>query len=240
MPVIKAETHIQPRAFSLQDIERHARTLVHNARRQAEEIIQTARAEAEQLHAQARQAGLTDGRDEGLRKGLEQGRTAGHQQALQESKAGLAQLVKTLNTAAGQLNASLLSLEAQAHREVAELALAAARRITHRIACVDPQVLGDNLRQAVKLVVSANELTVYIHPSDRQRLAASLDELRLSMPQLQHVHIAEDATISPGGCRLTTARGLIDADLDAQFDRLAEQLFPSSPAEPAGAPEPRA
>jgi flagellar biosynthesis/type III secretory pathway protein FliH len=40
------------------------------------------------------------------------------------------------------------------------------------------------------------------------------------------VQVIEDASIAPGGCRVFTTQGEIDADLDRQIDRIAADLLP--------------
>jgi flagellar biosynthesis/type III secretory pathway protein FliH len=51
--------------------------------------------------------------------------------------------------------------------------------------------------------------------------------LRLEWPSLRHVELVEDATLSPGGCRVFTRGGRIDADLDEQLDRVIDELLPT-------------
>jgi len=40
------------------------------------------------------------------------------------------------------------------------------------------------------------------------------------------VAIVDDDSLAPGGCRIATAGGLIDADLDEQINRIAADLLP--------------
>jgi flagellar assembly protein FliH len=212
--------------FSMKDIENHARAVLARARQQAEELLAEAQAEGERLKVAAKAEGLAAGRIEGLAKGLEDGRKSGAQQALNEQKAQLANVVKGLTQAAMELDASRRKLEADALAEVVELAAAVARRVTKRQGVIDPGVLAANLGEAMKLVVSASDVRIAVHPAQRQLLLDALPKLQMTWPSLKHVQLVDDPKIAPGGCRVYTARGEVDADLDGQLDRVIGDLLP--------------
>ena len=212
--------------FSMADIERHAKMVLLRAQHQAEQLLAAAQAEAESLKQQAKAQGLVEGRREGTAQGLSQGKQAGHQQALSEHRAQLGQAVAALTAAAMAIEQSRDALEAAALVEVAELSLAVARRVTKRQAMIDPQVLAENLQEAMKLVVKSADVRVAIHPSQRATLDTALPQLKLQWPDLDHVHVIEDAALQPGGCRVFTEHGQIGADLDEQLNRLAAELLP--------------
>jgi flagellar assembly protein FliH len=117
---------------------------------------------------------------------------------------------------------------------VVKLAIAIARRVTKRQGQADPQVLMANLVEAMKLVVHAADVRIAVHPSQQQTLADELPRLRLAWPRLQHVDLVEDASLSPGGCRILTHQAQVDADLDVQLDRVVADLFPADSARAGG------
>jgi flagellar assembly protein FliH len=229
MPVIKSANSPTLIPFSMADIERAAKGVLVRAQQQADQILTEAQSTATQLKQQAHAQGLIEGRKQGTAEGLAQGREAGHQQALTESRAQLQQALTALTTAATTIDQSRNDLEATALAEVTQLALAIARRVTKRQACIDPDILTSNLTEAMNLVVKSADVRVAIHPSQRTTLDAALPKLALQYPSLTHVQIIEDPTISPGGCRVFTEHGQINADLDAQLDRIASELLPESP-----------
>lgn len=212
--------------FSMADIERHAKMLLLRAQQQAEQLLAAAQTEAEQLKQQAMEQGRIEGRREGTAQGLEQGRQAGQQQALNESRAQLQQAMQSLAGAMNALEAQRADLESAALTEVVQLALAIARRVTKRQAALDPAVLGANLQEVMKLVVKAADVRIAIHPSQRKTLDAALPQLQVQWPSLAHVHVIEDPTLQPGGCRVFTESGRIEADLGVQLDRIATELLP--------------
>lgn len=234
MPLIKsanAPTTVAP--FSMQDIEAAARRILLRAQKQAEQLLAGAQAEAEQLRQAAQVQGLAEGRTEGLAKGLEEGRKAGHQQALNEHREKLTALVGALSSAAGELDSARRDLEIQALREVIELAIAIARRVTKRQAELDPRVLAENVSEAMKLAVRAADVRIAIHPRQRQTLELELPRLKMQWPNLKHVTLVEDEALAPGGCRIDTRHGQVRADIDEQLGRVISDLMPEEESRPS-------
>ena len=217
------------------DIERHAKGILLRARQQAEQLIADAQVEADGLKTRAQAEGLAEGRRQGTAAGLAQGKEAGHQQALTEHRAQLQQAVAAFTAAATAIDQSRNALEADALAEVVKLSVAVARRVTKRQGVVDPSVLTANLHEAMNLVVKSTDVRVAINPAQRKTLDDALPRLGLRWPALAHVRVIEEPALAPGGCRVFTEHGQIDADLDAQLDRIAAELLPAPEAAPCSA-----
>jgi flagellar assembly protein FliH len=224
-------------AFSMKDIETQARAMILRAQQQAEQLLAEAQSEAETLKARAMAEGFAEGRQNGIGRGSEEGKKLALQQALSEHRTQFTTAIKVLTIATQELNASRQELDAAAKTEVIHLAVSIARRVTRRKGSLDESVLTDNVHEAMKLVTQTTDVRIAVHPQQKQVLEAALPKLSLSWPKLQHVQLIEDATLAPGGCRILTAGGEIDGDLDRQIDRIAADLVPSlegkSPAEPS-------
>jgi flagellar assembly protein FliH len=225
--------------FSMRDVENHAKMILLRAQQQAEALLAAAQAEAAVLGSQAQAEGLAAGRAAGHAQGLEQGLKEGREQgtaaALEEHRTALATAVVALTTALSEVDASRRVLEVQALRDVIELAAAIGRRVTKRQALVEPEVLVANLDEAMKLVVQASDLRIAINPAQRATLDAALPQLCLEWPSLAHAAIVDDSTLSPGGVRVYTRQGRVEADIDGQLDRVINELLPE-PTTAAGAP----
>jgi flagellar assembly protein FliH len=210
------------------DIERHAKSLLVAARVRAEHLILAAQQEAEDLKRAAHAQALVDGKKEGIAQGLAEGRAAGREEALNEQRQELSSVLASLTDAAQQLNASRIHLESEAKTAVVQLAIAIADRVTKRMGQLDPTVAEANIDEALRLVVQSADVRIAVHPSQKQTLDNLLPRLRAKWPNLKHVDLIADGTLTPGGCRLFSAGGgQIDADLDLQLNRIAKELLPS-------------
>jgi len=225
-----APTTLSP--FSMKDIEEQARSMLVRARARAEQLIADAQRQGEILKTRAHLEGQAEGRKTGHAKGFEEGRNAGEEAALNEHRAKLSELISSLTIAASELNTSRQRLEAEADTEVLKLAVAIARRATHRQVAGDASIVLDSVRSAMRLVVHACNIRIAVHPQSRATLNDAIPKLKAEWPTLQHVELLDDVSLAPGGCRIFTNAGEVDADLDQQIDRIASELVPAPHSDP--------
>ena len=75
------------------------------------------------------------------------------------------------------------------------------------------------------LARSVSLLPYYQNPPDKKK---ELPKLQLHWPNLKHVELVEDASVSPGGCRVMTRHGEVNAQIDTQLDRVIAELMPEN------------
>ncbi len=213
--------------FSMRDIEGQAQALLLRTRRTAESLLVEAQKEAENLRQQAKLEGFAQGHREGTSKGLQEGTQAGHQAGLNEMKGQLGQTWAALNSALTQLDAARKDLETSGIMEVIALASGIARRVTKRQSMLDPEVLTENLREAMKLAVASADVRIVINPAQRKTLAEQLPRLQMNWPNLKHIELLDDPAIGSGGCRILTRHGEINAEIEGQLDRVIADLLPT-------------
>jgi flagellar assembly protein FliH len=227
MPLIKANNapaSLSP--FSMRDVEQHAQQLIARAQVKADQLIKAAQAAAAKIQEDAQKTGQAEGQKQGVTQGIEQGKAAGQKQALEENKKALTELHKALTQAVQAWEENSRQLATQGLSEVVQLSLAIARRVTKRQAEIDPKVLEANLDEAMKLVVHGADLRIALNPAQEATLRQAMDRLALTWPALAHAELVADASVSAGGCRVFTASGIVDADIDQQLDRIIAELLP--------------
>jgi len=229
MPLIKsANVPNSITTFSMANIETQARSLLSRSQRKADELLAIAQSESEAMKKAAYAQGLADGRRDGTAQGLAEGKKSGHEQALAEHREKFTSATAAMTAAATQFNAQRGDLEANGLRPVIELSAAIARRVTKRQAILDPAVLIENLKGAMALVSHAADVRIAVRPADLATLKAEFPNLKMAWPQFSHVELIEDPALGPGGCRVLTANGAVEGDLDQQLDRIIEQLLPKN------------
>lgn len=227
MPLIKANNapaSLSP--FSMRDVEQHAQQLIARAQVKADQLIKAAQAAAAKIQEDAQKTGQAEGQKQGVTQGIEQGKAAGQKQALEENKKALTELHKALTQAVQAWEENSRQLATQGLSEVVQLSLAIARRVTKRQAEIDPKVLEANLDEAMKLVVHGADLRIALNPAQEATLRQAMDRLALTWPALAHAELVADASVAAGGCRVFTASGIVDADIDQQLDRIIAELLP--------------
>lgn len=232
MGLIKSpDIPISVSVFSMQDIEAAAKSVLTRARHKADAIITEGKTEGERLKEEARRDGHAEGFRLGRAEGLTEGKKAGHADALAANTAAMKQLIVALTRASQQIDDGRDQLQTDAINEVVRLACSIARKVTKRQAAIDPKVLGENLKEALALAVHAADVRIAVHPSQLKTLKDELPNLKLAWPQLSHVDLVEDSSIAPGGARIFTTHGKIDADLDSQLDHVIADLLPKEMAD---------
>jgi flagellar assembly protein FliH len=158
-----------------------------------------------------------EARDRGFAEGFAQGKTAGIEHAVRQHAGEVERLMQTLESAARELRETRDREHRDLLQDATVLAVAIARKVTKRQSAIDPAVLEANLREAINLADADGPIRVAIHPSQRKFLRAPAE-----------VEFVDDTSLSPGGCRVETAAGRIDADIETQLDRVIAALLPEA------------
>jgi len=230
--VIKAEEAHRPGCrhgeFSLGDFALEGRQIVAAARARAEQMVEEARG----VGARVRQEAHQQGYERGHQKGLEEGRAAGRQEALEkvsaEFEARLVQLASACESQFREVDRHKRELLLASHRDLVALAVAIAERVTKRIGRVDRQTVTDNLLGVIDLVGQTSDMVVEVNPVDAETLQQFASDLVARRGDLKHMEVRPDDGVHPGGCVVKTRGGQIDATLETQLARIAQELVPGT------------
>ncbi|WP_051618142.1 FliH/SctL family protein [Desulfofundulus thermocisternus] len=194
--------------------------ILAEAKREAEGILARARQEAEEL---AREAAAR-AREEGLREGWEQGYREGHRRAMEEAAAGARALreeaLQVLRQAEEIRRAALENLEG----ELVALAREMAEKIVAAQLAVDPAVVLNIVREALDAVRIREQVVIYVNPGQKKLVEDSREQLLPVLPPGTALHVIGDPSVEPGGCRIESGDGRVDATLEARWRALEEVL----------------
>lgn len=238
--------HFDDLAHEAQEMARTAGDTVAAAREQAAAVIAEATAEAEaiqrraQLEVQAlrelarrdvdairekaRQEGLRLGHDEGFRKGVEAGRAEALVTAQKEFAQAQAGLVSAFRAGIETIDRGQAEWQAVARRDLAELALAIARRVARHVGEREREVILANLEEAIRLVGTRSDVTIAVNPIDAEAARVFAQSLLDLKEHWEHVKVVEESEVTPGGCRVQWGSGSVDATLETQLDRIEMEL----------------
>ena len=240
--------------LDLGDLSRQASTILDQARREAEKIVRDARAERERIVAGAAEQGRAQGHAEGLARGTQEGQEKGKAAAVAEYRKRLDDLAAQWTGAVERFDAAREELLTRVQRDVLELALLIAAKVTKRVIETDPGVVVEQARSVLELVAQPTAMVLAICPEDREVLERSLPALVARLPQLRHVELQEDPSVTRGSV-LARSRGAgepaaaggggsgrgrgsggggvggggggeIDATIETQLSRIVEALIP--------------
>ena len=229
MPVMKAQQRPRLResaiVMDLSDLEREGAGIVARARAEAARVLAEGKSAAQRetlrIGEQARQAGF----QKGLEAGLAQGRQQGHEEALAATAAQLKELTTRWSQTLDLLHQHMPEHVADARTDLVKLALAIARRVTHREALDHREVTAAVVEETLRTAGAARRVALHVHPLEVDALTEYLPDLLGKLRSIEEVELTPDEGVSPGGCVLRFGAGQIDARIETQLDRIADELL---------------
>ncbi len=161
---------------------------------------------------------------EAFTKGYAQGERDGAAAAAVRGDAMLRRLAQTLQ----EVTALRSEMIQRTEHQVVQLALAIAKRITHREVSLDRDLLTAMARVALDRLGESVSATIRLHPDDYAAIVA----VRGDEAQSGAVRLVPDKTVGRGGCLVHSDIGLIDVGVNAQLDELTRALLGDAPAVP--------
>jgi len=220
--------------FTFADVRVEAATIIQRAcdqldraKEEAQNIIEQGKTQAAQAFTQAQK----DGYQAGFEQGLAEGRKQGNEQGLEQAKATFteqaAQLRTTLEEVLKEFQEERNHLMVQAHQDLLALALALAVKVTRRQLQIDPQIVLENIKAAIRLVSSRTRVILKMNPTDIDRYNLMDPEKAQKFLNMDHIKVVKDETVEVGGCIIETENGQIDAQVSTQLENLIRQMAPA-------------
>jgi len=213
--------------LNLGDLRREAERMRDAAIAEQDRIIEHAKAERDRIMAGASEAGYDAGYSEGLSQGRVKGEEEGAERAYEESSARVREIEEALGGLLEEIERERERIHREAKSDLLLFACAFAERVTKKLVELDASVVDEQLDAALKLVLGSTRLCIVIHPDDRdvcERVAPSFARRRLSESPVQ---FEEDESIGRGSVVVRTDKGLIDATVDMQIERIVCSLLGS-------------
>lgn len=159
----------------------------------------------------AMQAARSAAREEGYRAGNAEGQRLAAQAAAHE--------LERLRALLARAESNIVNLEHHVAEDMLDLALELARQVLRGELSARRDALLPVVREAMaSLAESALQRKLILHPSDVDIVRSHLgDELKLGNWQ-----VVEDHLIEPGGCRVTSLNGEVDATLETRWKRVLQ------------------
>jgi flagellar assembly protein FliH len=171
--------------------------------------------------ATAAQERLQQAVQQAFENGMAEGISKGRDLQVHESSHAL----KAAEEAIKQIGRLRTSIIERSEREILGLAFAIAEKVIHHEVTVNRNVVGDVLKSAVKALSDKENIRVRCHPGDLAMLCDLRPELLTTTEGLRNVEFIEDSAIKPGGVKIETGIGEVDARIDKQFEVIKNAIL---------------
>jgi len=220
--------------MNLGDLQQQGQAVVRVASEQAEQILSAARAERDGLLEGAAEQGRERGHAEGHAEGLEAGTRQGFDQALAEHKQRIETLEKQWGAMLDAFAGARDAMYQQARNDVVGLAVQIAERITKRVIKHDPGAVQTQMQSVLDTLARPTGLVLRVNPEDLAYAETVLPGLIADCMNCAHAEVMGDPSVSVGSCiAQTEGRGVVDATIETQLNRIVEELIPGQDAQEA-------
>lgn len=184
----------------------------------------------DEIHQRSFDAGL----QEGLRRSLELAREHAAREAAQRQAQAVDAFAERITALTEAIEAQIAAAPHMLAEQVVELAAEIAGRTVVGTLRLQPERIVDVVREAITAMLDERAaFALHLHPSDVGLVEAALEPLLRS----RGARCVADASIEPGGCRLSCASAEIDATLATRWKRVFAAMGfdapPALPVEPA-------
>jgi flagellar assembly protein FliH len=200
-------------------IRSEARGVIDRAAQGGEAMLRDAALRARELVANAQDRCGTieaEARARGQAEGSAAGRTA--------VEAEFAQSVASLQSVIDEARVQRQKIVESAEPELVKLAMSIAERIVHEQISLDPNVVLENVRQALTRLVGREVVTLRVNPADLDLIRAHRDTIATAN-DVEHLRVVEDQRVDRGGVVVETDAGTIDAKVSTQIREARRTLL---------------
>lgn len=216
---IKSEANVTTRAGENLQVWAlaQAEETIKSAGDTADEIVCQAQLDSEQIKKQASR----DGFQQGSREGFDKGYREGMAKAAEESSDIRAQAIDVLDQAEKLRRSTMDSLEI----EIINLACEIAERLLSVHLSMDREVILGVAAESLRMVADRLNVVLYINPDELELVENRMDEMKSILPARGQFQVVSDSAIQPGGCKVETEQGWVDATMETRREALLKALY---------------
>lgn len=166
---------------------------------------------AELARARADADGLRDAaREEGLREGRE------------EALASLVPALEALTQATEAVREAQRVRADRLEAHAVDLAMFLAEKVIGGAIAVEPELVVEAVRGALRGIVERERVTVLVHPEDLLLVSEAMDAVRGTLGGIEHCEVQAERRVSRGGAVVRTPDGDVDARVETKLQRARE------------------
>jgi len=211
-----------------QALEQESARILEMAKKSAESTLSAAKTEAEALRKSAAleiETAKQKAYKEGYALGEEKGISAGEKAGRDEIRLDWQNLMQETEMLVSELQTSRLAMLKASEEEMVRLVIAFARRVCKVEPLAQPEVILANLDAAINKIADVDKIVLRINLKDKTMTESHKAELLRRLSTVTELRVVEDPGLQPGGVKIETGTGTIDATIDTQAQELENALM---------------
>lgn len=141
------------------------------------------------------------------------------------------------------LEMEIINVRKELERLLIPVALKAAKKIVGREIELSEDTIVDIVMNSLKAVSQHKKITIYVNRKDLDPVDKHRARLKEIFESLEVLSVRERADIAPGGCIIETEGGIINAQLENQWNALEQafsKMIKNKESSPVAVPAPKA
>jgi flagellar assembly protein FliH len=221
---------VEHQVFNLADFEKEAQEIIKEAQKKASHILERTKQEAEKILHQVflQKENIINNAKKEVEKIKKEGYNAGFEEGLKKGfqDEQITNIKNTLKSICEEIHSKKQELLSQKlFDSLLEYAFMVAKKIIKAELKINKEVVIENLKSAVQLIVKKHQLQVFINPQDYEVIQKFIPDLKKIFTEIEQVELFSDENISGGSCMVKTRESIIDADINTQLALLEKNLF---------------
>ena len=203
--------------------QEEAQKLLSAAREKVAHVLGQADEEAKQITAKAREryeGAHQEGSEQGYREGYEKAYRDAREKADAEAVMVRNSAWEMLRSAEAERIRTLLVVE----EEVLALSVQIAEKLVAKQLDLNRETILHIVQEALRLLADKDSFIVIANPAEVEMIRLNKDMFMPLLTEGAGLKIIGDPDIRPGGCRVETERGQVDATLESRWQVLLQSL----------------
>jgi flagellar assembly protein FliH len=212
------------------NIEEETAKIIEMAKKSADNIFKTANAEADTVRKTLKlevEEARNKAHKEGFALGEEKGIAAGEKSGLDEGRMEWRSLIQETEALITELQTSRMGILKASEEEVLKLVLAFAKKVLRSECLSRPEIILNSIDAAINKISEVDKIVVRINLRDKSMAESKKSEFMKHLSGMGELRIIEDSALTPGGLKIETGVGSIDATIESQAEELEKNLLKS-------------
>lgn len=157
-------------------------------------------------------------------KDVEAAYARGRQEGLESAANNLETAAQAFAAAAEEISRVRESVAKRSGKDMLRLVMAISEQVIRREMAADPKIVLSIIENALQSSVRTDQYRIRINPADLEAVTQNKPLFLASISGLKNLSIEADPEISPGGCRVDSDLGDVDATIETQLETIRQSL----------------
>ena len=160
-------------------------------------------------------------RQQAYEEGLAKGEEKGYGEGIKKAEPVVTRMQELLAELEGLWHHMVQTYEAQ----IIDLVGRAAEKVVLSHVSLDHETIKRSIQQAFGTIPEPVSATIEVNPKEMEYIETLKEDFFTQVKSLKHVSLIPNASVSPGGCRIKTDTGEVDATVESRLDAVRQSIM---------------